>query len=287
MEQPRSPSITNDHSGHEKSAAEAKKNFSLPVIIMETADQQRSAREREQKTDKHDEANLQAQRQAAQAADRSADVAEWMKTPTWAQIILASLGTISVLVALYFAYQANRIAETTGKRQLRAYLTVDVKKALILNPEREVMRVQIRIENNGQTPAMYIRSGTLLTIKPHHPPIGTLSVAEDRESASATGSSSILGSGKRLIVNKEFPCLTKNDCLELQRSNERLYIIGIVRYRDIFQEDHTTKFCFLLKTGHLMRALDRYANTPVSIETPPAAIKGDGFSRANQWNEMS
>lgn len=86
------------------------------------------------------------------AADAAAESAKWTYWGNW----IGGISGLSVLVALYLAFQSNRIARDTAKRQLRAYVTLE-KYDIAIQKTKENTYVDGRLEvvwkNTGQTPA--------------------------------------------------------------------------------------------------------------------------------------
>lgn len=92
-----------------------------------------------------EESELCAQWRSAQAAETSA---YWSK---WASLV-GIVGTAAVLVALYMALEANRIARNTAARQLRAYVAVD--HIVMSDPVIGYSpTATLKVTNFGQTPA--------------------------------------------------------------------------------------------------------------------------------------
>lgn len=124
----------------------------LPVTIVETPEQAANAAKREKQSDEHEAADLDAQRRAADAAERSAATAERQEIPAWTQIWLAIAGTIIAILAFFVSAWTSIQGLITTRAQLRAY--VFVNDAFIKNldgPGPAIVHVYLK--NYGQTPA--------------------------------------------------------------------------------------------------------------------------------------
>ena len=98
--------------------------FSIPVRVIENAPEVEHAKERERILDQHDADDLEAQRDAADASQRSAAATEWQLFPAWAQLILAIFGTGGLIYSLHLTRAALKSSRSTAESELRAYLDV-------------------------------------------------------------------------------------------------------------------------------------------------------------------
>ena len=148
-----------------------RKPFSgIPVTIVETPDEVQRADIRQAKSDKYDAEDLAAQRQAAQAADRSAAAAEWMKKPTWIQIGIGLATVAGLFYTLHLTRKSTRIAEEAvaetqknNRLELRAYLAVEplgIKN--LIRRDKGIGLVQIR--NVGRLPARDVSAIVHMTV---------------------------------------------------------------------------------------------------------------------------
>jgi hypothetical protein len=87
------------------------------------------------------------------AADAAADSAWWAARATW----VSGISGILVLIALGFAFEANRIAATTAQKQLRAY--VGCPDVWIQDVGTEG---RFKLINYGQTPAFEVKATCLM-----------------------------------------------------------------------------------------------------------------------------
>lgn len=78
-----SPAVERENQRKAKSDKEYSDDFPFPVRVIERPDDAKHAREREQKSDDHEAADLQAQRDAARAAERAAKAGEGQESAAW------------------------------------------------------------------------------------------------------------------------------------------------------------------------------------------------------------
>ena len=85
------------------------------------------------------------------SADASAQAVKWAATGTLASIVNGLL----VFVAIYVAFQSNRIASDTAKRDSRAYIKVSpTEKHQTTINIGALLVISLRAENYGRTPAL-------------------------------------------------------------------------------------------------------------------------------------
>ena len=202
---------------------------------------------------------LKASREGVRHANSAADAA-------WKTVEQAKLATDA-------AEETTNITRDIGRRQLRAYVTVDVKKGLILNNGQE-LRIHIILKNTGQTPAKNVRNCSAECIFQYRPPQGIIPPPEDNRNF---GSESTIAVGDNLIINKVIALPPVNELIDLQEENHAIHIFGSVFYEDIFDETYRTNFFFWIRNGHLIEAIEK-GNTD---------IESCAFSRANQWNNIT
>ncbi|MER9421069.1 hypothetical protein NKI88_01240 [Mesorhizobium sp. M0317] len=141
---------------------------SIPVRIVESPEETQRTRDREATSDKHDADDLKAQKEAANAADRSATASEWQVVTAWWQVGVGIAGIIAILVTIGFTIRATNaavrsadladkaIADTRemGELQTRAYLAVTGGTVVYnggIDPQ-----VFIRVRNAGNSPAFNV-----------------------------------------------------------------------------------------------------------------------------------
>lgn len=177
------------------------------------------------------------------AADAATDSARWTYVGNW----IGGVSGLLVLVALGFAFEANKIARDTAKRQLRAYLTVEPGGINI--PENGMHRVPLNVINNGQTPAYELEHGGDFLIIVGDPRqfnpetdgrLGSLGVTDF-----VASTDQILGPQTNQFtyayLEEE---LTQPFWDQIFKMEAAIIHYGFFRYRDAFGEQRQTNFAF-------------------------------------------
>ncbi|WP_133192703.1 hypothetical protein [Labrenzia sp. 011] len=210
----------------------------IPVIIIESEEQSTHAGERENRSDDHEAADLQAQRKAADAAERSATSAERQERTAWAQVVLAILGAVIAAAAVWLSIKTSNRAERTAKAQIIAYLTAH--DVVIRNCAAGfIPEIELSIENSGQTPARVISNKQWIHIG-HFPPDEL-----PRPEVKDVKSIAIVGPGKFVKSScKRHIDIHTVQFIEMTKGTSALYFYGIVEYLDVFGDRHTLKYAF-------------------------------------------
>lgn len=131
---------------------------SIPVRIMVSENEKKTAEAVEQRSKAHDESDLKAQWKAADSAAESVKYAKKQVTIAWWQIGLSVVTSVGFIISLIFNFmslrqtrQAMSKAQKIGQAQLRAYLSIS--KVTLKKDSRAVWST---IENSGQTPAFSV-----------------------------------------------------------------------------------------------------------------------------------
>lgn len=128
-------------------------NFSVPVRIIENPSDAEHTKDREQKSDQHDAADLKAQELAASAAQRSAISGEGQEVAARWQLWIAGIGTALLLLSLKYTRDALKLTREIGRDQSRAY--VQAKKAHAAWCGGILPVITVTVDNRGQTPAKW------------------------------------------------------------------------------------------------------------------------------------
>jgi hypothetical protein len=146
----------------------------LKVVIVESPDQAKRTADRDQQSNAHDEADLQAQIAAAEASAKSAASAERQENLALFQLVLSGAGIIALLVTIYYtiksanaAVDAARAAEAhvaDARKHRRPLIQVNVigrvaKGGNQLLPKHR-QRMPFNLHNFGAAPANIIRYDT-------------------------------------------------------------------------------------------------------------------------------
>ena len=254
------PTETSDGGGHAGQSAEVKERFVLPVQIIEDPDGAQRATESERKAEEHDAADLEAQRKAADAAATSAEVAEWQKIPTIAQLVLAGMAAVGLFVSLYYTRQSiilNRAAtdaavegnattikaidqeQINARHQLRAYITASWASA---EYDGRFSQVVMGFQNFGATPALWINIHAECIVVDTGDQIIDLPI--NRVEAGVYWQA--LGGGEETSLQVMYGDLIVDAMIEVQNASgkKKLLVFGRVRYETIFHEVYETDFAF-------------------------------------------
>ncbi len=138
------------------------------------------------------------------------------------------------------ARAAVLVAKMTAERQLRAYLGISPLERRIAKAG-EYPRVRFKIHNAGQTPAL--RAVNLSSVFvfphpiPHNHPFPKFARTDYLE---LTISPAPPSNG----VATAYKPITADDLANIENGTHRLYLCGVLIYRDVFDKEHETKFFF-------------------------------------------
>jgi hypothetical protein len=129
-------------------------------------------------------------------------------------------------------------ADKTAERQLRAY--IDTKSAKVENFEiGEEPEISIHLRNVGQTPAKNVRNRMDTQIAPFYDPLGPF---ELKEVNPEEGSRSTIGKDGDITIFATMEPLTKNFYDAVRYGESALFVVGLIRYDDIFDNPHHYRF---------------------------------------------
>lgn len=190
-------------------------------------------------------------REDLDAQRRMAVAAEGLVSLTNTQIIIASIASSFLLVAIGIAFWAAlearraaiattrtvKITSDTAERQLRAY--VHISQPTITLNEDGTAAINIRIENAGQTPAHHLIWWQKVSVGARDLKTELRSDNPDPEDVSglvlqAGGTADHTGKLNILNIEKNREAITNFE--------SAMFIYGNVKYRDIFAKEHTTRF---------------------------------------------
>ena len=174
------------------------------------------------------------------------------------------LGTLTFVIALatvvlaFFANLQWRETRKTGKRQLRAYLSVVIGDAAYQERTKDIkFEARPVIRNAGQTPAYKVRCEIRAEIIPR-------ALARDYAfTPPSTGqkSQSSIGPQETRMIGGTVPYFVPDDDVDdIKAGTDRsLWVWGVVTYEDAFGDEQTTEFCQRLwwdKSGRIFGAYD-------------------------------
>ncbi len=209
-------------------------SYSVPVRIIEQPDSKTETdRLREQAADDREIKDLSVQ-------ESLRDIAENTFNLSIAQLILTIIGTIAIIYSLRLARQSTaaaiasvQVTSQTSRDQLRAYVLVDLS-GIVFNEEGGAS-VMVRVRNGGQTPALNMVTGCNMQCDDINYPSPFAPVKFNP----AMSLFSILPNGSR---DKEVGPITADQAMALAKGETIMHVYGEVRYRDIFDQNHYSRF---------------------------------------------
>ncbi len=219
----------------------------------------------EKKEDYHDALDLSAQWVSGESARR-------MVFLTAFQVIFGVAGLIALIVSLNLnraaalsAQRAVDITEDTAKKELRAYISASPRDVYFFGVTTK-SEMTWRIVNHGQTPANHVTQIGRVDIFPYplppdfvFPPI----TAQHANPFTLHPTMEMFCSGvaDRSFTATEIAAITKPN------GNQRLHLYGEIKYRDIYGEEHITRFCSHVGTKNLAQiSQDRRVTPAVDID---------------------
>jgi hypothetical protein len=182
------------------------------------------------------------------AADAAANAAWWAAVGTW----VSGGSGLLVLAALYLAFQSNRIAGDTAKRQLRSYVNVS-KFEPSAYCVGQAFSTRVHFSNKGQTPAHDVIVRAYLARR--QLPLDTATLGD--QPITGWGSKTTLANGDPLSANVRFGHSVSEDEIAAFRDEKiGIYVYGWVSYKDIFGEKHITKYRAALQQDGLFAGCD-------------------------------
>jgi hypothetical protein len=186
----------------------------------------------------NDQSDLCAQWYAARAAR---DAATW----TYWGTLVSIAGAVGIVLALYLTVDSNRIARSSARRELRAYITFSKFSPTVGEGET---RMQLEWINRGQTPARHANSSvdwialdSRLPADFDFPPPDP---ADDDDGPMNVGPGQILFA----TCDRRMPHQLIADVSE---EKKRVYIWGAVDYVDAFGSNRRTEIAARMSAEHL------------------------------------
>ncbi len=173
------------------------------------------------------------------AADAAANSAWWARVGTW----VSGISGLFVVVALFLAFQSNRIARESAERQLRAYVVtagLDCEWTTRLTDGQLGLNLKVLFVNAGQTPALTTKFVCC---------VGFGGVPEnlDEQSWPFSETITVVGPGTRLEAPQIW--VPEAVVLEIYRGTKSAFLYGIATYKDIFEVKRETRFLWHLTFG--------------------------------------
>jgi len=152
-----------------------------------------------------------------------------------------AVATVALFVATFGLYaaavaqgadakEAVAVARETSKTQLRAYISVF---DAVFRPDNGNIKLSVKVKNFGQTPAYRVQTCIQLAYGPAD--------ADSYDELDNFGSTSILGPTAEIELSGLMP-LDKDQLTRLIGQQSRIFVSGIVVYRDAFGDERFFKF---------------------------------------------
>jgi hypothetical protein len=166
--------------------------------------------------------------------------------------------------------ESNQIARSSSEHQLRAYLSAMPNHLYGFQPDESVT-VRFLIQNHGQTPAYGMTSIANIDVFPYPLPNGFIfepppPVGDDWSRGVVYPNAPATGQARMKQP------LTRDQLSELmERDDIRVYVYGVVRYKDAFQKDRTTRFCRSINPYFFRKVArgESFQNEDAVFENPP------------------
>jgi hypothetical protein len=188
-----------------------------------------------QAAENREKADLVAQQSMAVSTNKIVGLTEW-------QLYVGGLGLFLLIVTLWLtrratnaAIEANRIARESAEQQLRAYVLINAVN-FSADKNKKTLRASFTISNTGQTPAYHVHNiinigGDYITSIPDHP--NKISMID-------------LGSGGQMFSSVVSEEMSEDKWNAIGSRDQKIYVWGIIRYKDIFSRDRETAYRLIL-----------------------------------------
>lgn len=183
------PPVEREHAGTAKGKDAPSFPLPLPVRIVEDEANAQHARDREQKSDRHEAEDLQAQRDSARAGMRAASAAMGQEEAAWSQVYLTGFGTLVAIIGtgfLVMTYQQTKITAKAADASAKAAqdMVIDSRNSYIIQHrpwvsiellvdgpvtwrgESVILPFKYILRNHGLTPALRTQVFILLSSDP-------------------------------------------------------------------------------------------------------------------------
>lgn len=163
-------------------------------------------------------------------------------------IIAAFTAILGVGTFLLWSATRNLVkgAKHTAERQLRAYINIDIEKIDLSTTA--LTEVVLRVTNVGQTPAYELVANSWVDLRPWpYSPNGRFEGPPD---PNLPAKSIINPSQARRFKTGSARPLTEQELADVALgTRKRLYVYGLVTYKDTFGHPRFAEFCLAVKTA--------------------------------------
>lgn len=177
--------------------------------------------------------------------DQKQDRFHWVNPVTIATIIMS----IATCFLAIFSLLQTRVVQHTANRQLRAYVIYQKSDGIDL--ENTVQNFRVVIKNSGQTPAYDVTHKAAYILRVDNPTQEFIEKIARELIAKAPGSICVLGGGEQLTLpSAPGFTLTPEQLAGIRSGTIVVYLVGEIRYVDIFGDSHLTTYC-LVQGGNI------------------------------------
>ncbi len=170
-----------------------------------------------------------------------------------ASTILLVLTLAIAGIAARFAWQQVEVARDTARKQLRAYLFVELAESISREFE-QFNRARLRFNNSGPTPAY--RLACDVKIFPERPKVGESWEWTFPRRDDLTCRVGVLAETASRFFKAKDP-ITIDDLIE---GEHHLFVVGVIYYDDIYREPHWVTFCMQWSRDNLTPDGTTYCN---------------------------
>jgi hypothetical protein len=161
----------------------------------------------------------------------------------WATFAFVVVASIAAAFAAVFTHQQVVVARDSEHRQLRAYIGDIVPEKFYAITTDHHFGVHLDLRNAGQTPAYDVTHAEGIEIESYPlPPEAKIIEKTDEHALKITIHPSTVANEGIYVKTTESVGDQKLEAIKLGQS-KRLYLWGVVHYRDAFDDMHYTHFC--------------------------------------------
>ncbi len=153
--------------------------------------------------------------------------------------------TIATIILVLVVVVQVRDARQSSNRQLRAYVLLGTSGDILYSPSTKFAGATFQMHNFGQTPAAHMYYAARMKVLPY--PLtqsAFLQFPVDIQVASAKSKIFLGPNGDaagNVASEEKFTPAEMNEIFRAQ--DFKFYIFGLIKYKDIFGAERTTKFC--------------------------------------------
>jgi hypothetical protein len=199
--------------------------ITIPVQIIEDDERASSRERREAETEQREKDALIAQQGMNTATQAMNEATQSMKKAAWWSFGAVSIGTVLLVVTLYFNSKAVGVTRRIGQAQTRSYLYLHSINADVCGEE---IKVSVSIANSGTSPALWVKHGVMFNFS-------KLEFEEQWLASTTLQSSGDLHSQEKSKFG--FTAVCKDGLTtEIERNHVNFWVFGRVEYVDVFDQ---------------------------------------------------